>query len=266
MTSPGDRRTLPEKRQEFVKTETAGDISSGKAPLRLQKFLAHCGLCSRRRAEEYIAAGRVTVDGVVVTTPGSQVDPAVHRVTCDGRLISLPEQKLYFLLNKPLGYVTTVNDPQGRPTVVSLLKDVAARLFPVGRLDLDTEGALLLTNDGALAQKIQHPSHGVNKTYEALVAGYPTAKSVKRLADGILLEGKKTSPATLRPVARYGRNTLMEITIHEGRKRQVRNMFREIGHPVLHLRRTAYGKLTVSDLGSGEFRQLNPADLKKIFL
>jgi 23S rRNA pseudouridine2605 synthase len=266
MTSPGDRRTSPGKRQAQVETEKAGEITSGEAPLRLHKFLAHSGLCSRRRAEEYIAAGRVRVDGVVVTTPGSQVDPAGQRVTCDGRLISLVEQKLYFLLNKPPGYVTTVYDPQGRPTVVSLLKDVAARLFPVGRLDLDTEGALLLTNDGALAQKIQHPSHGVNKTYQALVDGYPTAKSVKRLADGILLEGKMTSPAKLRPVARQGRNTLMEITIHEGRKRQVKNMFREIGHPVVHLRRTAYGKLTVSGLGSGQFRQLNSADLKKIFL
>lgn len=266
MTTPGDRRTRPGKRQQFVETQKTGDISSGETTLRLQKFLAHCGLCSRRHAEEYIAAGRVKVDGVVVTTPGCQVDPAIQCVTCDGRLVSLPEQKLYFLLNKPPGYVTTVNDPQGRPTVVSLLKNVAARLFPVGRLDLDTEGALLLTNDGALAQKIQHPSHGVNKTYEALVAGHPTAKSVKQLADGILLEGKKTSPAKLRPVARQGRSTLMEITIHEGRKRQVRNMFREIGHPVLHLRRTAYGKLTVSGLDSGQFRQLNAADLKKIFL
>ncbi|MEE4136471.1 MAG: pseudouridine synthase [Desulforhopalus sp.] len=266
MTSPGDRRTSPGKRQAQVETEKAGDINSGEAPLRLHKFLAHSGLCSRRRAEEYIAAGRVRVDGVVVTTPGSQVDPAGQTVTCDGRLINLVEQKLYFLLNKPPGYVTTAHDPQGRPTVVSLLKDVAARLFPVGRLDLDTEGALLLTNDGALAQKIQHPSHGVNKTYQALVDGYPTAKSVKRLADGILLEGKMTSPAKLRPVARQGRNTLMEITIHEGRKRQVKNMFREIGHPVVHLRRTAYGKLTVSGLGSGQYRQLNSADLKKIFL
>jgi 23S rRNA pseudouridine2605 synthase len=237
-----------------------------KKTLRLQKYLAQCGVCSRRKAEELIAAGRITVDGITVTAQGMCVDPSRQQVACDGKKLGDKEQPVYYLLNKPKGYVTTLHDPQGRPTVVSLLSHLSARLFPVGRLDLDTEGALLLTNDGNLAQRIQHPSHNINKTYEALVTGYPLRQALLQLEKGIVIEGRKTAPAKCQVLRNNGSTSLIKITIHEGRKRQVKKMFQAIGHPVIALKRTAYGKLTLGKLPSGHFKQLNPADLKKIFL
>ncbi len=235
-------------------------------PIRLQKYIAQCGIASRRKAEEFINAGRVAIDGVIVKEMGVSIMPGESRVTFDGKLVEAKEQLVYYLLNKPKGYVTTLSDPQGRPIVTSLIKDIKARLFPVGRLDLDTEGALILTNDGALAQKIQHPSHGIDKTYEALVKGYPRSDNIELLTRGIFLEGKMTSPALVSVVAKVGTNCLMKITIHEGRKRQVKKMFGFIGNPVLHLKRTAYGKLSLGRLALGDYRQLNPSELKKIFL
>ena len=148
-------------------------------PLRLQKYIAQCGIASRRKAEELIAAGRIAVDGVIVKEMGTQVLPGKNRVTFDGKVVEAKEQLVYYLLNKPKGYVTTLSDPQGRPIVTSLIKTSDARLFPVGRLDLDTEGALILTNDGEFAQKIQHPSHGIDKTYEALVKGCPHLRAAR---------------------------------------------------------------------------------------
>jgi 23S rRNA pseudouridine2605 synthase len=236
------------------------------APVRLQKFLAQCGIASRRKAEEFIAAGRVAIDGQVVREMGISIIPGKVRITCDGKPVAARERLVYYLLNKPKGYVTTLSDPQGRPIVTSLIKGSDARLFPVGRLDLDTEGALILTNDGELAQKIQHPSHTTDKTYEALVKGCPGKDSILRLERGVLLEDKRTSPARVKILSRKGRNCLMQIIIHEGRKRQVKKMFDHIGHPVLHLKRTAYGKLALGRLPIGDYRQLNPSELKKIFL
>lgn len=235
-------------------------------PLRLQKYIAQCGIASRRKAEELIAAGRIAVDGVIVKEMGTQVLPGKNRVTFDGKPVEAKEQLVYYLLNKPKGYVTTLSDPQGRPIVTSLIKTSDARLFPVGRLDLDTEGALILTNDGEFAQKIQHPSHGIDKTYEALVKGCPQKDKIALLERGIFLEDKMTSPATVSVVAHAGRNCLMQIIIHEGRKRQVKKMFAFIGHPVLHLKRTAYGKLSLGRMAVGDYRQLNPSELNKIFL
>jgi len=235
-------------------------------PLRLQKYIAQCGIASRRKAEELIAAGRVAVDGVIVTEMGTQVLPGKNRVTFDGKPVEAKEQLVYFLLNKPKGYVTTLSDPQGRPIVTSLIKTSKARLFPVGRLDLDTEGALLLTNDGELAQKIQHPSHDIDKTYEALVKGCPPKDKITLLQRGIFLEGKMTSPAAVSVLGKEGKNCLMQIIIHEGRKRQVKKMFAFIGHPVLHLKRTAYGKLSLGRMAIGDYRELNSAELNKIFL
>ena len=234
--------------------------------IRLQKYLAQCGLASRRKAEELIAAGKVTVDGVVVTEMGVLVISGVQTIACMGKVVEAREQLVSYLLNKPKGYVTTLADPQGRPVVTELLKEAGTRLFPVGRLDLDTEGALILTNDGGLAQQVQHPSHEINKTYEALVRGMPDDRKLNLLRSGIPLEGKLTSPARLRLLSRQGANCLMEITIHEGRKRQVKKMFSYIGHPVLSLKRTAYGGLRLGNLQTGRYRRLNSADLKKIFL
>jgi len=235
-------------------------------PIRLQKYLAQCGVASRRKAEELIAAGKITVDGRVTTEMGVLITPGLQKITCMGKTVVEPERSVSYLLNKPRGYVTTLADPQGRPVVTELLKNVDLRLFPVGRLDLDTEGALILTNDGNLAQQIQHPSHETNKTYEALVRGIPDDRDIRLLQAGILLEGKQTSPAKLKMLNRQGANCLMEIIIHEGRKRQVKKMFSYIGHPVLQLKRTAYGKLQLGNLQTGRYRLLNFADLKKIFL
>ncbi len=234
--------------------------------IRLQKYIAQCGIASRRKAEEFISAGRVAIDGVIVREMGLQVIPGKNRITFDGKPLEAKEQLLYYLLNKPKGYVTTLSDPQGRPIVTSLIKEAKVRLFPVGRLDLDTEGALILTNDGEFAQKLQHPSHGIDKTYEALVKGHPQKNKIALLERGILLEGKMTSPAIVSIVAKVGGNCLVKITIHEGRKRQVRKMFDLIGNHVLQLKRTAYGKLTLGRLALGAYKQLNPSDLNKIFL
>lgn len=234
--------------------------------MRLQKFLAQCGVASRRKAEELIADGKVTVDGKTVKEMGVRVIPGKSRVTCMNKPVVEKAQLVYFLLNKPKGYVTTVSDPQGRPVVTSLLNNLKMRLFPVGRLDLDTEGALILTNDGDFAQKVQHPSHETNKTYEALIKGLPQKHLLEKLRTGVIIEGKKTYPAKISVTGKKGRNNLIKITIHEGRKRQVRKMFDHIGHPVLNLKRLAYGKLTLNTLASGKFRQLSSSDLKKIFL
>ncbi len=234
--------------------------------VRLQKYLAQCGLASRRKAEQMIAEGLISIDGKVVTEMGVSITPGVNLVTFAGKQVKAKEELVYYLLNKPKGYVTTLSDPQGRPIVTSLIKEEGNRLFPVGRLDLDTEGALIMTNDGQLAQKIQHPSNETNKTYEALIKGFPGKEKITLLENGIHLEGKITAPASITVLASKGQNCLIKITIHEGRKRQVKKMFSLIGHPVLNLKRIAYGKLFIGNLSIGSYRQLNPADLKKIFL
>lgn len=236
------------------------------SPIRLQKYLANCGVTSRRKAEEMIKKGRVRVDGVVITAMGTRIVPGKQVISLDGKEIKNEIKPIYILLNKPKGYVTTLSDPQGRPIVTSLIKDIQARLFPVGRLDLDTEGALLLTNDGELAQRIQHPKFEVNKNYEARVSGVPTQKKIAQLERGILLEGKKTSPARIRVKKKTNHSSLITITIHEGRKRQVRKMFQAIGHPVIHLKRMSYGQLHLGNLPIGSYKKLNLNDIKKIFL
>lgn len=235
-------------------------------PVRLQKYLATCGIASRRKAEELIAAGRVRVNDRIITSMGEKIHPGKDTVHCDGKPVLIKDTLIYVLLNKPKGYVTTLADPQGRPVVTSLVSDIPHRLFPVGRLDLDTEGALLLTNDGALAQKIQHPSHETNKTYEALVQGHPGQTKLKLLEKGVMLEEKKTAPATIKVIKHLQGQTLLEITIHEGRKRQVKKMFEFIGNPVISLKRIAYGRLFLGKLPVGKYKMLNPKDLKKIFL
>ena len=237
---------------------------AGNMEERLQKVLARAGIASRRRAEELIRSGRISVNGRVVTGMGCRVDPAVDRIFFDGRPVRL-EKKVYILLNKPAGYVTTLSDPQGRPIVTDLVRDVRERVFPVGRLDLDSEGALLLTNDGALANHILHPRYEVNKTYEVELRKTPGRGDLRRLAQGILLDGKKTWPAQVRILDRRPGRTRVEIIIHEGKKRQVRKMFQAIGFPVARLTRTAYGELKMGSLPSGKYRFLGKNDLKKIF-
>ena len=232
---------------------------------RLQKVLAKAGVASRRRAEELIRQGKVRVDGKVVTEMGTKVDPETQNIECDGVALVSREEKVYILLHKPTGYLSTVDDPQGRPIVTDLLKNIKERVYPVGRLDLNTEGALLLTNDGELSQKILHPSHEVNKTYVAKVKGVPGKKKLDALSKGIELEGRKTWPARIKVLKTEAQSTVIQIIIHEGRKRQVRKMFEAIGHPVLALKRTAYGQLELGGLGPGKYRFLAPRDIKFIF-
>jgi 23S rRNA pseudouridine2605 synthase len=232
---------------------------------RLQKILAKAGIASRRKAEELIKEGKVRVDGKVVTEMGTKVDPDAQDIECDGIHVAAREKKIYILLHKPAGFVSTVHDPQGRPIVTDLLPQVKERVYPVGRLDLDTEGALLLSNDGELAQKILHPSHEVNKTYVAKVKGKPNTKKLAALSRGITLEGRKTWPADIEVLQTEPQATTIKIIIHEGRKRQVRKMFDAVGHPVLQLKRTAYGQLELGDLRPGKYRFLSPEDIKMIF-
>ena len=231
---------------------------------RLQKILAKAGIASRRNAEELIRQGKVTVDGKVVTEMGCRVDPDKQRVAFEGRPLRLEEEKIYILLNKPRGYVTTLSDPQGRPIVSSLLTGITSRVFPVGRLDFDTEGALILTNDGDFAERILHPRFEIERTYQAEVRGQPAPEKIRALKEGIELEGKKTWPAKVHIIAEEKATTTLEITIHEGRKRQVRMMFAAIGHRVLALKRIAYGGLQLGTLPTGKYRRLTPTDLALI--
>ena len=234
-------------------------------PVRLQKYLAMAGIASRRKAEEYIAAGRVKVDGKISTAMGQQIIPGQHKILFDNKKVETKEKLIYILLNKPKGYVTTLSDPQGRPIVTSLLQGIKERVFPVGRLDLDTTGALLLTNDGELAQNILHPKYEVYKTYEAEVKGNPSPAAIRSLEKGILLENKKTAPAKLRIKRKNKRNTVIIITIHEGRKRQVKKMFQAIGHPVQSLKRLAYGELGLNNIQEGKYKILHQKDIKRVF-
>ena len=235
--------------------------------LRLHKYLAQCGVASRRQAETLIAAGRVRVDGEVVNEQGRLLDPECQRVTCDGREVRKEARLIYILLNKPKGYVTTTRDPQGRPTVLSLLPPMQERLFPVGRLDLDTEGALLLTNDGVLAHRVLHPSFLSEKTYEAVVRGAPNGETLQKLARGIVLDDGPTAPCSAKFLTSLpSGHSRVRIVLHEGRKRQVKRMLAAIGHPVVALKRTAYGQLRLDGLAVGKYRFLAEDVLKKIFL
>lgn len=235
---------------------------------RLQKFIARCGVASRRKAEEMIKAGEVKVNGEVVRRLGVKIDPNQDRVSVRGRELSPPSKEVYLLLNKPKGYITTAYDPQGRPTALDLvrqyIKKQGIRLFPVGRLDLDTTGLLLLTNDGRLAQALAHPSRQVEKVYNALVKGAPNQEKLKKLSQGIVLADGPTSPARVAIKTIKEGNAILEIAIHEGRKRQVRRMCQTIGHPVIELERVAIGPLFLGGLAPGEARPLTDQELQDL--
>jgi 23S rRNA pseudouridine2605 synthase len=226
--------------------------------VRLAKFLAHAGVASRRAAERLIADGRVTVDGAVVRDPARDVD-ASHAVCFDGRQVRAEAHAVY-ALHKPAGVVSTAHDPQGRPTVVELVPS-AQRLYPVGRLDTDTTGLILLTNDGALAHRLTHPSFEVPRTYRAHVRHPPVREpALRALREGVELEDGLTAPARVRRLAA----DRLELTIHEGRKRQVRRMCEAVGHPVRSLERVAFGPLRLGALEPGEHRRLTPAEVERL--
>jgi 23S rRNA pseudouridine2605 synthase len=227
--------------------------------MRLQKFLAAAGVASRRASERVIAGGRVTINGATVTDPARDVADG-DAVAVDGRPIGAAGERVVYAVNKPAGVVSTAQDPQGRPTVVSLVR-VAARLYPVGRLDIDTTGLILLTNDGALAHQLTHPSFEVPKTYLARLNGAPiTEAKIRALRAGVRLEDGPTAPARVRRVGDRADNTV-ELTIHEGRNRQVRRMFEAVDHRVRTLRRVGFGPLALGDLPVGTARRLSTAEV-----
>ncbi len=230
---------------------------------RLQKILAAAGHCSRRRAEQLIADGRVSVDGQVASL-GDQADAATCTILVDGQPLKAAEKHLYVLLNKPLGTVTTLKDPEGRPVVTDLIRDLPERLYPVGRLDINSSGLLLLTNDGALANRLAHPSHQVDKVYLAKVRGRLTEDSVRQLEKGVLLDDGVTAPARLANIRVTGSHTWFEITIHEGRNRQVRRMCEALGHQVSRLVRIGYAFLTLDGLAPGEKRMLTRQEVARL--
>jgi len=233
-------------------------------PERVQKFLSRAGVASRRRAEELVRAGRVCVNGEIVSNLGTKVRAGVDVVTVDGVAAALPQELHYLLLNKPAGVVTTLEDPQGRPTVARYVPEDGPRLFPVGRLDQHTTGLLLLTNDGELAHALMHPRFHVPKMYRAVVDGIPNDEDLERLRAGIDLDDGPTAPAEARLAERGVDSATILLTLREGRKRQVRRMLSAVGHPVISLARVGYGPLNAQGLAEGETRELTPAEVEAL--
>jgi 23S rRNA pseudouridine2605 synthase len=239
---------------------------------RLQKILSQAGIASRRASEQLMLEGRVTVNGTAARELGTKADPAHDDIRVDGRRVRLPERHRYLLLNKPRGYVTTRSDPQRRPTVIDLLTGVRDYVFPVGRLDYDSEGLLILTNDGALAAQLTHPRYHVARVYEVRVLGVPDAHDLNRLAKGVIVDERKTGPSEVRLLndVRRGRerrdaaDATLLITVREGRNRQIRKMCDEIGHPVSHLKRVAIGPIRDARLKPGQWRELRAHEIERL--
>jgi 23S rRNA pseudouridine2605 synthase len=238
---------------------------------RLQKILSQAGIASRRASEQLMLEGRVTVNGTPVRELGTKADPAHDDIRVDGRRVRLPERHRYLLLNKPRGYVTTRSDPQRRPTVIDLLTGVRDYVFPVGRLDYESEGLLILTNDGALAAHLTHPRYHVARVYEVRVLGVPDAHDLNRLARGVILDDRKTGPSDVRLLSddrrgseRRDAHATLLITVREGRNRQVRKMCEAIGHPVTHLKRVAIGPIRDARLKPGQWRELRADEIERL--
>lgn len=242
---------------------------------RLQKVLAQAGVASRRHAEQLILDGRVTVNGDIVSTLGTKVGTQ-DRIEVDGRSVDRSEALHYYLLNKPVSVITSASDPQGRPTVVDIMKDVPVRVYPVGRLDYDTSGLLVLTNDGELAHRLMHPSYGVDKTYRVWVQGPISINALESLRQGVLLDDGNTAPAQVERVSGVSKGAerdskgrhleVLEVTIHEGRNRQIRRMFAAVGYSVVKLERISFGSLTQKSIviPKGSYRALTVAEVKEL--
>ena len=232
--------------------------------MRINKYIASCGIASRRKAEELINDGRVSVNGKIITELSFQVDEAKDIVEIDGEKIGLDEKEVYIVLNKPEGYITTVKDQFDRPSVLDLITDIKERIYPVGRLDYETSGLLLLTNDGDLTYKLTHPKHEIDKTYMAIVKGVPANEEIENFEKGLYIEDYKTAPAKFKIVKinEEKNYSICQIKIHEGRNRQVRKMCRAINHPVLRLRRVAMGKITLKETEVGSYRHLTSDEIK----
>jgi len=231
---------------------------------RLQKFLAAAGIASRRNSEELILQGRVKVNGRTVKVLGTKIDPNKDKVHIDGKLLDNKEEHVYLLLNKPKGYISTVKDTRDRKTVMDLLPKHKGRLYPVGRLDSQTTGLLLFTNDGDVTYKLTHPKYEFSKTYRASVNGKITYEAVEQLEQGVKLEDGLTAPAKVNVLEIDSDRSLLEITIHEGKNRQVRRMFEAVGFPVHNLKRISFGFLNLKGLALGKYRMLTPQEIKHL--
>lgn len=241
-------------------TATTPEVEEG---VRLQKYLASAGIASRRESEKIIQGGRVEVNGRTVTVLGTRIDPERDVVRVDGHRVHQASHRVAYLLFKPRGFITTTSDPEGRPTVLELLRGVRERVFPVGRLDWDSEGLLILTNDGDLANRLTHPSNHVPKVYRVKVKGQIPPAALDAARRGIVLEGRRSRPAEVRRVSSQT-HTWIEVTLHEGRKNQIRRIFERLGHPVLKLRRIAIGSIADRSLKPGQFRKLSDAELLRL--
>lgn len=251
----------------MIRILLSSNAHDNMATERLQKIIAAAGIASRRKAEELITSGRVAVNGRTVTELGTKADPEHDHIKVDGKLLHGPERHVYLLLNKPKGYVTTVSDPEGRPTVMSLLRGLKARVYPVGRLDYASEGLLLLTNDGTLAEQLMKAASHVPKTYLVKVSGQPTEEAVARLRTGVSIEAGqgrrvRTAPAKIR-IIREAANPWYEITLIEGRNRQIRRMFEQVGHHVEKIKRVRYGPLQL-DVPPGEYRHITAQEVARL--
>ena len=232
--------------------------------MRLQKYLASCGVASRRNAEKLISEGRISVNGIIVTELGTQVNEYEDAVSLDGKTVYPEAEKHYIAYNKPTGEVTTSHDPENRPTVLDRFTDYPVRLFPVGRLDYDSEGLLLLTNDGDLMNHLLHPKYEIPKSYLTRVSNYVSEECIQSLRNGIMIDGRLTSPAIVRLIRHDTFSSELLITIHEGRNRQVRKMIAAAGHQVVRLKRVRFGPILLGDLPSGMWRKLTAEEIIKL--
>ena len=230
--------------------------------MRLNRYISACGAASRRKGEVIIREGRVAVNSEIVTDPAHNVVPGKDRVTLDDLPLVINPEKRYYILNKPTGTIVSIGDTHGRATVIDLMSDETEGVFPVGRLDADTSGVLLLTDDGELAHKLTHPSFGVEKVYRAEVSGKIDSDAVRKLRDGLVLDDGPTAPAEMKILERDDKSSLVEITIHQGRKRQVRRMMKHIGHPVKTLERISFGGITALCLPLGAYRALDADEIE----
>ena len=231
--------------------------------MRINRYIASSGLCSRRKADELIENGNVKVNNITLKEPGYDVKPG-DLVEVNGTLIEGSEKKEYIMLNKPVGYITSAKDEQGRPTVMDLVTDVEGRIFPVGRLDYNTSGLLIMTNDGDFAYKVSHPKHQKGKTYRAKVQGIISQTKLRKLEKGIDIGGFVTSPAKAKIVKELPKQTVVDLTIYEGRNRQVRKMFKALGNPVVELERIAIGDVRLGRLAVGGYRNLTKAEIESL--
>ena len=233
--------------------------------MRLEKYIATAGIASRRAVKKAIHEGRVTVNGTQIFIPGHPIDANADCIEFEGERVKPPPQRIYVMLHKPSGYITTRRDERGRPTVMDLVRDISENIYPVGRLDLDTEGLLLLTNDGDFAYRLTHPSHEIPKTYLAWLDGVPSEKAIQRLREGITIPSGKTAPAKISRLgggtATDGAISQFKVILHEGKKRQVRLMFKAIGHRVVRLQRIQVGELRLGNLPPGQHRLLTPTEI-----